>query len=115
MELILDVQGRADKPILHCRGNIICGHEAEALQAAISRLLTVAEHVTLDLRDVRKMDCAGLGAIVAGSSLARQRGKTLELRSVPSQIRQMIRATGLLGYLNETEQPFSPSVGAFAA
>lgn len=115
MELTLEVQRQDDKPILYCHGHVICGDEAEALQAAIAKLLAVAEHVMVDLQDVRKMDCAGLGVIVTCLDLARQRGKALELRSVPKHIRQMIRVTGLQGYLNVADQPYSPSVGAFAA
>ena len=105
MELTLEVQCRDDKPILACQGHLICGDEAEALLAAVVRLLATSEQITLDLRELRKMDCAGLGAIVASLNVARQRGRSLELCAVPPRIRKMIDLAGLHGVLCFSEQP----------
>jgi anti-anti-sigma factor len=84
VELIFEVQGRNEKLILSCRGQLVCGHEADALQVTFCRLLASTRHITLDLHNVRKMDCAGLGAIVACMTLARQQGKTFDLCFVPA-------------------------------
>jgi len=72
-------------------------------------------HITLDLHNVRKMDCAGLGAIVACMTLARQQGKTFDLCFVPSHISNMIRVTGLYRVLHVAEQKSASSVGVCAA
>src|SRR5512140_2936928 len=105
VELTLEVQCRDDRPILACQGHLICGDEAEALLAAVARLLSTSEQITLDLRDLSKMDCAGLGAIVASLNAARQRGRTLELCAVPPRIRRMINLAGLQGVLCFAERP----------
>lgn len=105
MELTLEVQCRGDKPILACHGHLICGDEAEALLAAVVRLLATSEQITLDLHELRKMDCAGLGAIVAALNVARQSGRTIELCAVPPRIRKMIDLAGLRGVLCSSEHP----------
>jgi anti-sigma B factor antagonist len=105
VELTLEVQCRDDKPILSCQGHLICGDEADALLAAISRLLATSEQITLDLRDLRKMDCAGLGAIVAAVNVAHQRGRSVELCAVPPRIRRMINLAGLEGIFCVSERP----------
>ncbi len=105
MELTLEVECRGDKRVLNCRGHLICGDEAEALLAAVARLLASSDSVTLDLRELRKMDCAGLGAVVASLSVARQWGRKLELCAVPPRIRRMIDVTGLQEVLCFSERP----------
>jgi anti-anti-sigma factor len=104
VELIFEVQGRNEKLILSCRGQLVCGHEADALQVTFCRLLASTRHITLDLHNVRKMDCAGLGAIVACMTLARQQGKTFDLCFVPQGISNMIRVTGLHHVLHVAEK-----------
>jgi anti-anti-sigma factor len=115
VELIFEVQGRNEKLILSCRGQLVCGNEADALQITFCRLLASTRHITLDLHNVRKMDCAGLGAIVACMTLARQQGKTFDLCFVPSHISNMIRVTGLYRVLHVAEQKSASSVGVCAA
>ena len=113
VELTLQVQGHPETPILTCHGHVICGNEAEALHAAILRLLAVAERVTVELRFVRKMDCAGLGAIIDGFRVARHQGKSLEISAAPRCVRILIHATGLNGTLAPAEQ--GSCVGTSAA
>lgn len=115
MELIFEVQGRNEKLILSCRGQLVCGHEADALQVTFCRLLASTRHITLDLHNVRKMDCAGLGAIVACMTLARQQGKAFDLCFVPPNISDMIRVTGLHHVLHIAERTNATTVGVCAA
>jgi anti-anti-sigma factor len=113
VELMLQVKFNEDKPVLTCHGHLICGQEAEALQAALGRLLIVARGVTLDLGDIRKIDCAGLGVIAEALRVARLSGKSLELRSVPPNVRQLMEVTGLSAVLcKQSDQTY---VGASAA
>ena len=98
---MLQVESHDNQTVLHCHGHLICGNEAEALQAALIRLLTVTDSVTIDLRHVRKMDCAGLGIIVRAMRDAAQNGKTVQLRSVPRHVRSLIELTGLQRILQE--------------
>jgi anti-anti-sigma factor len=100
VELTLEVQCRDEKPILHCQGHLICGHESEALLAAIARLLANSEQVVIDLENVRKVDCAGIGVLAAAVSVAHQHGKIIELCSVPEKVRCMMQMTGLQNVLN---------------
>lgn len=107
VELTLEVQCRDNKPILHCKGHLIYGDEAEALLAAVARLTSSAEHITVSLRGLRKMDCAGLGALVAARNVARERGRSMGLCAVPTKVQRMISLTGLeevLCYAEETAE-----------
>jgi anti-anti-sigma factor len=115
VELIFEVQGRDEKLILICRGQLVCGNEADALQITFCRLLASTRHITLDLHNVRKMDCAGLGALVSCMTVARQQGKSFDLCFVPPQISNMIRVTGLHRVLHIVEQKSASSVGVCAA
>ena len=110
---MLQVESHDNQPVLNCHGHLICGEEAEAMQVALVRLLSVADSVTIDLGDIRKMDCAGLGVIVGAMRAASQHGKTIQLRSVPRHIRYMFELTGLERILQQN--PKTMLVGASAA
>ena len=112
MELTLEVQSRDEKPVLFCHGHLICGHESEALLAAVVRLLSTSQRVILDLRDVRKIDCGGIGALAAAVSVAHRYGKSIELSSVPRKVRFMMQITGLHRVLKVAE---SSTAGVVAA
>ena len=114
VELTLEVQHRDEKPTLYCHGHLICGHEAEALLAAVARLLSNSQHVIVDLKDVRKIDCGGIGALAAAVCVARQHGKSLELSSIPRKVRLMMQMTGLYGVLTMAE-PSRKTAGVVAA
>jgi anti-anti-sigma factor len=115
VELIFEVQGRGEQLIVRCRGQLVCGHEAEALRATMNRLFKSAEHITLDLSSVRKMDCAGLGALVACMAFARQHGKQFELCFIPSRIWNMITVTGLHRVLAMAQVSKETAIGVYAA
>ena len=110
---MLQVERHDNKTILNCHGNLICGDEAEAMQAVIRRLITVTDKITIDLKGIRKMDCAGLGIIVEAMRAASQQGKVIQLRSVPRRIRSMFELTGLERILQQEKKALL--VGASAA
>ena len=50
----------------------------------------------VDMTDVRSLDSSGIGMLVRSLSLAKQRGGTIKLSSVPAQASQTLRVTGVL-------------------
>jgi len=113
VELVLQVESHHHKVALICSGKLVAGDEAEALQAALSRLLEASEGVTLNLGSVYKIDCAGLGVIADAARRARLAGRSFELCAVPDAVWRMLRLTGLHQAL--TIQGVQPSAASFAA
>jgi anti-anti-sigma factor len=95
VELMLQVQSYPDAIALVCHGNVIYGDETEALRAALGRLLVVGDRVIVNLQYVRKIDCAGLGALADAARRAALQNRSLELCSVPARVKTMLRITGL--------------------
>ncbi len=94
---MLQVQSLDHTLQLACHGNVVCGEESEALQAALAHLLADQGHdrIAVNLQHVRKMDCAGLGILASAALRARQLGKSLELIAVPAAVQSMLRMTRL--------------------
>ena len=90
---------------LSCHGNLVCGQEAEAFQAAINRLLSSSngEPIFICLSQVRKIDCAGLGVIAEAARHALDEGRILQLKSVSPAISRMLRFTRLDSILQVVE------------
>ncbi len=104
MELMLHVRNQGDTPVLTCRGSIIRGNESEALHAALSQLLGAADRVIVNLQQVHKIDCAGLGVIAALAGQAETGRKSLELCAVSEPVRALLRLTCLDRVLKVHEQ-----------
>ncbi len=94
---MLQVHRREDVLLLSCLGNIINGEESEALHAALIHLLGTrdSERVVVDLRGVRKVDCAGLGVLADGARRALKAGKSLQLANIPRGVFHLLQLTRL--------------------
>lgn len=70
-----------------------------ALEVAVMMPIT---RLTVDLEHVSSLGSPGLAALVAGRRRAAHRDTTFRLRSMPTQARQLIEASGLAEVLGLT-------------
>jgi anti-anti-sigma factor len=113
---MLQVQSHRGGIALICHGHVIYGDETEALRAALGRLLLVGDRVIVNLQYVRKMDCSGLGALADAARRACLSGRSVELCSVPSNVKRMLMITRLhLAIPMHQNQPWPEICRACAA
>lgn len=106
MRLTLQSQTMEDVVVIRCRGRIVAGTEAEALQVELERqtqipgtnLLTV-KWVVLQLAEVDYIDSSGLGALLRMSSVLRAAGGSLKLCQASPFVLQVLQVTKLLTIL----------------
>ncbi len=109
VQLGLRLRKIGDGFLLSCSGKIVLGAESQALERMLSYLLNMSRRVVLDLREVRIMDCGGLGILVAKFVEAQKSGRSLEFCGVSAEVLTVLRATGLEKVIT-VQQTLSDSV-----
>jgi len=80
--------------VIECKGRIVAGAEAQALDAALRQdWCRNVLHVVLHLAEVDMIDSTGLGLIVRNMTSLRKRGGDLRLTDVHPQIMEVLRLT----------------------
>jgi anti-sigma B factor antagonist len=83
--------------VLKLWGNIGLGEESRRLREKMNEILTPErKRVVLDLGDVRYIDSAGLGTLVAIYTSAASHGATVKLASLTKMIRTQLQITKLV-------------------
>jgi len=106
MPLTLQSQTIEDVVVILCRGRIVAGAEAEALQVELDRqtqipgtsLLTV-KWVVLQLAEVDYIDSSGLGTLVRMLSVLRAAGGGLKLCQVSPFVLRVLQVTKVVSIL----------------
>ena len=81
---------------LNFSGNVVHGETASTAWEAIQRCLQAGRQVlVLDLRDVDKMDAAGLGVLASGHLAAQGAGMELRLVNTPAIVQKLLTITRL--------------------
>jgi anti-sigma B factor antagonist len=85
-----------DVMILDLKGNILTGASAATVRGVIRRLIA-AEHskIFLNMAQVRWVDSAGIGELVAAHVAMARAGGQLKLLKVRANIKALLIATGL--------------------
>lgn len=85
----------------------LVGDEVERLRPALLRAVREATNpvVELNAQYVELISSSGLGLLVAAAMLAREQGKSLEVRRASELFRQSIALTGLARHLGMTPEP----------
>src|ERR1700733_3508763 len=114
MELILQSEVMEYLVVIRCRGRIVLGDEARALQLETEKLTHLKKRVVLQLAEVSFIDSAGLGARVRLFGALRTTGGGLKLCQLSPFVHNVLQATNLLGviptYASERE-----AIEAFSA
>jgi len=83
--------------VLKLWGNIGLGEESRRLREKMDALLAAdKKRLVLDLADVRYIDSAGLGTLVAVYTSAANRGAKVKLASLTKMIRTQLQITKLV-------------------
>jgi len=107
MQLILQSEILEYVVVIRCRGRIVSGDEAHALQAEAEKQTHLKKRVILQLAEVSFIDSGGLGALVRLFGMLRAEGGGLKLCQLSPFVRQVLQVTNLLGviptYASEAE------------
>ena len=96
MRLELETFSQGDVRVLHCRGRIIYGAEADALRERVNALLLETPRIVFHLGGVRDMDSGGIGRVVGMVVSARRAGGDIKFCHLTPQVQHVLEITGLL-------------------
>lgn len=114
MQLSLQSHHAGDVVVVRCRGRIVSGEEAAALQEEIEKQTRMTKSVVLQLAEVTYVDSGGLGALVRIFGVLRAARGGLKVCQVSPFVAQVLQATNLLGVLHPYASE-DEAVAAFAA
>ena len=94
--LHFSIQDLGDLGIFHCSGRMVAGNGTRLINAIQASDVRV---VVLDLSEIRVVDAAGLGTLVALQLWATAVGRGLKLLNVTPWVENLLRLTNLYGAL----------------
>ena len=95
MNLAVEVRATGSSAIVMCTGDVLLGQGADILRTTLYGLLRRYDRVTLNLQDVRRLDCAGLGAIASAAGIAASENKSLSVCGAFGVVDQVLTITRL--------------------
>jgi anti-sigma B factor antagonist len=93
--------------VLDLEGRIVLGEESSALRERVKNLLGQDhKRIVLNMGNVSYIDSAGLGALVASYTSAKNQGAILKLVNLGAKFREVLQVTKLLTVFEvyDTEQ-----------
>jgi anti-anti-sigma factor len=105
MPLTLESRACGNVFVIHCRGRIVLGVEADALEAALEVASRETSRIVLSVGEVDRVDSIGIGLLVRFANRLRKRGGDLRLAAPPAFLTSLLELTMLTGILpaNPTE------------
>jgi anti-sigma B factor antagonist len=83
--------------VLDLEGRIVLGEESSALRERVKNLLVAdRKKIVLNMGNVSYIDSAGLGALVASFTSAKNQGAILKLVNLGQKFREVLQVTKLL-------------------
>lgn len=83
--------------VLTLLGRVVLGDESSRLRAKLKELLESGKKkLVLDLAEVKYIDSAGLGALVAGFTSAQNQGATMKLANLTKKFDEQLHITKLV-------------------
>jgi anti-anti-sigma factor len=92
-----------DAIVVQCKGTLTVEH-SDAMKTHVRALIPTTRRVILDLKEVTRMDSAGLGAIVGLYITAKKGGCELVLINYNKSIRHLLGLTNLLSVFESCAQ-----------
>ncbi len=97
MPLKMTERKLGDVSVLDLDGRIVLGEESSALRERVKNLLGQdRKRIVLNMGAVSYIDSAGLGALVASFTSAKNQGATLKLVNLGQKFREVLQVTKLL-------------------
>src|SRR5258708_39484138 len=87
--------------VLALDGRIVLGEESQALRVKLKSLIAEGKKkIVLNVDNIRYIDSAGLGILVAAHVSAKTQGASLKLSNLGSRFREVLQITKLLTVFN---------------
>ena len=96
MQLEIETVVQGEVAVLHCRGRIIYGDQADALRERVNAVLQQTPRIVFHLGGVRDMDSGGIGRVVGMVLSARRAGGDIKFCHLTPQVEHVLQITGLL-------------------
>jgi anti-sigma B factor antagonist len=96
MRLTLQTQLVEDVAVIRCKGRIVLGVEARALQDELDKQTELRKKVVLNLAEADYLDSFGLGYLVRALNVLRAAGGDLKLCEVNPSVLKVLRITNLV-------------------
>jgi anti-sigma B factor antagonist len=93
MPLIVDISRTEDIAVVHCRGRIVFGKEADELRRIVLGLLNESRRIVLNLGSVEYLDSTGLETLIALFISARNREAEIKFAALPPSVRRVMSIT----------------------
>ena len=96
MRLQIETVAHGEVTVVHCRGRLIYGAEADALRERVNAVLQQTSRIVFHLGGVSDMDSGGIGRVVGMVVSARRVGGDIKFCHLTPRVRHVIEITGLL-------------------
>jgi anti-anti-sigma factor len=105
MDLVIEVRTGRERVTMDCHGKLVGGKEAEVFRRSAILLMGGFDSLTINLADVRTVDCGGLGSLAAVLAVAMEKGKQVRIAHANPLVIQMLRVTNLEHFLERASKP----------
>ncbi len=107
MPLTFEIKLIDDVAVFRCRGRIVLGPDADALQSELDKQGLLRKKIVLNLAGVEHLDSFGLGTLIRTLGALRANGGDLKLTEIPKNVFRVLHITNLLtvfsAYMTERE------------
>src|SRR5437899_2253811 len=103
MNLEVRVASQGDIQVVACRGRIVLGPEAEALEQALAAAQATPSRIVLDMSEVSYIDSNGLGVFARALTAARKRGGDIKVCGLAAQPMAIFFLTQVMAAIQEFE------------
>ena len=93
MPLTLDISKTDDIAVIHCRGRIVFGKEADELRRIVLGSLNETRRIVLNLGSIEYLDSTGLETLIALFISARNRKAEIKFAALPPGVRRVMTIT----------------------
>jgi len=86
-----------DLALVTLGGQLVLSSETQAFRKIIQGLIRSRfRYIIIDLREVDKIDCAGLGELIKCHTRSREMGITIALQNLPRRVKDLLVITRLV-------------------
>ncbi len=93
MQLELSTRSMDGVAVVDCHGRLIFGEESASLRDSVKNLLSLNNHIVLNLGGVNYIDSGGLGTLVALYTTARNAGGAIKLAALTQRVGDLMQVT----------------------
>ena len=96
MRLEIETVAHGEVTVVHCRGRLIYGEQADSLRERVNAVLQQTPRIVFHLGGVSDMDSGGIGRVVGMVVSARRAGGDIKFCHLTPHVEHVLQITGLL-------------------